>query len=130
MGTTIHPKTGGAAIGGALGVLLVAIANSIHGVHIPQGVTDGIAAFLPIAGAYLTPSPDTPAAAGHGPVTQPQGANLGGEPVVTVARAQTPDEPVAIGRAVPTHDQLTQLRTLADQLLAEEGKALEPDPPA
>ncbi len=65
--TTIHPKTAGAAIGSALGVLLLAIVQTLHGVHLPQGVTDAIAAFLPIVGAYLAPAPDTPAAAATAP---------------------------------------------------------------
>lgn len=79
MAKTIHPKTGGAAIGGAVGVLLVAIANSIHHVHIPGGVADAFLALLPIVGAYLTPSPDTPAAAVQRAGGKPQPMNQGVE---------------------------------------------------
>lgn len=111
---TIHPKTGGAAIGAALGVLLVAIANAIHGVAIPQGVTDAISAFLPVLGAYLAPAPDTPAAAAPAPA-----------PVAVVPAAPATRtvqvEPGVTRQVAPADPELVaSIRALVDKL----------DPPA
>lgn len=58
----IHPKTSAAALGGALGLLIVAVLGSIHGVSLSAEANAAIPAFLSALGSWLSPSPDTPAA--------------------------------------------------------------------
>lgn len=53
----IHPKTSGAGLGVALGVLIVSILGSIHGVHLTPAANAAIPSFLGIVWSYLTPSP-------------------------------------------------------------------------
>lgn len=55
----IHPKTSGAAVGSSLGVLIVAVLGSIHGVHLTASADGAIPAFLGILGAWLVPAGDT-----------------------------------------------------------------------
>lgn len=56
---TIHPKTSGAAVGGALGTLIVAVLASIHGVDLTAAAYAAIPAFLSTLGAWLVPAPAT-----------------------------------------------------------------------
>lgn len=55
---TIHPKTGGAALGAALGTVIVVVLSSIHGVHLASGADAAIPAFLSTLGAFLFPAPE------------------------------------------------------------------------
>lgn len=52
----IHPKTSGAGVGVAFGVLIVAILASIHGVHLTPEANAAIPSFLGITLSWLTPS--------------------------------------------------------------------------
>lgn len=56
---TIHPKTSGAALGSSLGIVIVIVLDSIHGVHLAAGADAAIPGFLSTLGAFLFPSPDT-----------------------------------------------------------------------
>lgn len=58
---SVHPKTGGAAVGVALGSLIVAVLNSIHGVHLTDQAAAAIPSFLSLIGAWIVPAPETPA---------------------------------------------------------------------
>lgn len=51
----IHPKTGGAAIGGAVGTVIVGILETIP-VHIAAALAAGIPALLSSLGAFLAPA--------------------------------------------------------------------------
>lgn len=53
----IHPKTALAAVLSSLGVVIVAVLASIHGVHLSAEANAAIPAFLGVLGAYLGPSP-------------------------------------------------------------------------
>lgn len=53
----IHPKTALASVFGSLGVLIVAVLASIHGVHLSAEANAAIPAFLAAFGAWLAPSP-------------------------------------------------------------------------
>lgn len=55
---TIHPKTGGAALGSALGLVIVGVLGSIHGVHLTDVANGAIPAFLSTLGAFLFPAPE------------------------------------------------------------------------
>lgn len=88
----IHPKTAGASIGGALGTILVNILNSIHGVHLSPSVGGGIAAFLAIALAWLTPSP---ASAPAPVVAAPAPTPVAVAPVAVAAPAPVQAAPLA-----------------------------------
>lgn len=57
--TSIHPKTGGAAIGGALGTVIVTILGSFHGINLSDAANGAIPAFLATLGAWLFPSADS-----------------------------------------------------------------------
>jgi len=57
--STIHPKAGGAALGGTVGVLVVAIIDSFHGVHLDPALPAAISAFTAALGAFLAPGPPT-----------------------------------------------------------------------
>lgn len=54
---TIHPKTGGAALGAALGTVIVAVLGSIHGIDLTPAANAAIPSFLSTLGAFLTPAP-------------------------------------------------------------------------
>ena len=56
----IHPKTSGAAVGVALGALIVTILGSIHGVHLTAADNAAIPSFLGIFVSWLVPA-TTPA---------------------------------------------------------------------
>ena len=56
---TIHPKTGGAALGAALGTAIVAILGSIHGINLSSATDGAITGFLSTLGAFLFPSADS-----------------------------------------------------------------------
>lgn len=56
----VHPKTSGAAVGSALGVLIVAILTSIHGVHLSTELPAAITGFLAIFGAWIAPGAPAP----------------------------------------------------------------------
>jgi hypothetical protein len=58
---TIHPKTSGAALGAALGVLIVSVLQSINGVHLSTELPGAITGFLSILGAFLAPAGTPPA---------------------------------------------------------------------
>lgn len=60
MGSLIHPKTSGAALGGSLGVLIAAILHSISGVHLSPEAYAAIPTFLSTLGAYLAPGATPP----------------------------------------------------------------------
>jgi hypothetical protein len=77
---TIHPKTSASALGGALGLLLVSVLDSIHGINLSTAATAAIPAFLSTLGAFLSPSADGTAT----PTNPPQPA---------VAAAQAPPQP-------------------------------------
>ena len=64
----IHPKTSGAALGGALGSLIDGILASIHGVHLTAETYAAIPTFLSILGSWLIPSPDTLPTQQQGPI--------------------------------------------------------------
>ena len=55
-----HPKTSGAAVGGALGTLIVSVLGSIHGVNLSDAANAAIPAFLAALGAWFVPAPDSP----------------------------------------------------------------------
>lgn len=54
--SSIHPKTGGAAVGGTLGTLIMAILSTT-GVHVAPELPAAVSAFLAALGAYLSPTP-------------------------------------------------------------------------
>jgi hypothetical protein len=56
---TIHPKTSGAALGSALGLVIVLALSSFHGIHLAPGLDAAIPGFLSTLGAFLIPSPDS-----------------------------------------------------------------------
>lgn len=68
---TIHPKTSGAALGAALGLLIVSVLGSIHGVNLTSAAQAAIPGFLSTAGAWLVPAGDPPAAAAPAPPDNP-----------------------------------------------------------
>jgi hypothetical protein len=51
----IHPKTSAAAIGASLGVVIVGVLESIHGVHLTGELTAAIPALLSSLGSWLAP---------------------------------------------------------------------------
>lgn len=51
----IHPKTSGAALGSALGLLIVSVLGSVHGVHLSDAANAAIPGFLATLGAYVAP---------------------------------------------------------------------------
>lgn len=55
--TNIHPKTSASALGGALGFLIVAVLDSLHGVNLSTAASAAIPTFLSTLGAYVAPSP-------------------------------------------------------------------------
>jgi hypothetical protein len=55
----IHPKTSGAALGSALGILIVSVLGSIHGIHLTAAADAAIPSFLGALWSYLTPAPET-----------------------------------------------------------------------
>ena len=55
MSLTIHPKTSGAALGTALGILIVAVLDSIHGISLAPELPAAISGFLATLGAFLAP---------------------------------------------------------------------------
>lgn len=57
----IHPKTSGAALGGSLGLVIVSVLASVHGVHLTAEANAAIPTFLGTAGAFFVPGPDAPA---------------------------------------------------------------------
>lgn len=125
MAKTIHPKTGGAAIGAAAGILLVAIANTIHSVHVPYTVADAIGAFLPVVGAYLTPSPDTPAARPRRADVSAGAPNRAVDPGAFVGMPRTevgaaPPSPLVVAHGdMIRADRRAELLTRARELIAE-----------
>ena len=54
----IHPKTSGAAVGAALGLMIVSVLGSFHGVHLTDEANAAIPGFLASVGAWLVPSDD------------------------------------------------------------------------
>lgn len=54
---TIHPKTSAAALGGALGLVVVGVVDSLHGVTLAPELSAAIPTFLSTLGAFLAPSP-------------------------------------------------------------------------
>lgn len=69
---TIHPKTSGAAVGSALGVLIVAVLQSFHGVHLAPELPGAITGFLAILGAWFAPGNDvTPVTSNPAPPAPP-----------------------------------------------------------
>lgn len=55
MSTGVHPKTSGASLGGSLGLVIVAVLESIRGVHIVPELAAAIPSFLATLGAFLSP---------------------------------------------------------------------------
>ena len=55
---TIHPKTSAAAVGGSLGVVIVSVLGSIHGIHLSAEANAAIPTFLSTLGAWLAPGSD------------------------------------------------------------------------
>ena len=43
---TLHPKTSAAAVGGSLGVVIVSVLGSIHGIHLSPEANAAIPTFL------------------------------------------------------------------------------------
>lgn len=82
----IHPKTGGAALGGSLGLVIVSVLASVHGVHLTPEANAAIPTFLSTLGAFLAPTANDPA-----PVVVPAPVS---PPVVAVAPVEPPP-PVA-----------------------------------
>ena len=54
----IHPRTGAAAVGGALGVVIVSVLASINGIHLTPEANAAIPSFLALLGSWLSPDPD------------------------------------------------------------------------
>ena len=52
----IHPKTSGAAVGTALGILIVAVLHSVPGIHLQPEADAAIPSFLGVLAAWLTPT--------------------------------------------------------------------------
>lgn len=67
----IHPKTSGAALGGSLGVLMVAVLQSISGVHMSPELPAAITGFLSILGAYFAPASDVTPVTRNQPLPPP-----------------------------------------------------------
>lgn len=57
----IHPKAAGTALGSSLGVLIVAILHSFHGVSLAPEANAAIPGFLATLGAFLVPASSLPA---------------------------------------------------------------------
>lgn len=57
---SIHPKTSAAGLGAALGVVIVSVLSSIHGVHLSAEANAAIPGFLSSLGAWAAPG-DAPA---------------------------------------------------------------------
>ena len=55
MMSPFHPKTSAAAVGGALGTVIVSVLASINGVHLSAEANAAIPAFLSALGAWLAP---------------------------------------------------------------------------
>lgn len=89
--TAIHPKAGGAALGTAAGVLIVAVLHSA-GVHMAAELPAAITGFLATFGAWLVPGPSSaavPASPAASTDTPPRSA----EPVTrTDTPAQAADQ--------------------------------------
>lgn len=82
---TIHPKTSGAAVGVALGTLIVSVLGSLHGVHLTSAADAAIPSFLGLLGSWLVPAPEaTPV-----PVVTP----IPAAPVAPVVAATPPPPP-------------------------------------
>jgi hypothetical protein len=86
---TLHPKTSAAAVGGALGVVIVSVLGSIHGIHLSPEANAAIPTFLSTLGSWLTPSGDVPV-----PVVVPRPPPVPVAEPVTVAPV-APETPVA-----------------------------------
>jgi hypothetical protein len=56
----IHPKTSGAAVGFALGTVIVSVLASFHSIHLTPEAAGAIPGGLATLGAWLVPGPDTP----------------------------------------------------------------------
>lgn len=69
---TIHPKTSASALGGALGLLLVSVLDSIHGIGLGTAATAAIPAFLSTLGAFLSPAAEDPPVPPPAPVAAAQ----------------------------------------------------------
>lgn len=54
---SIHPKTSGAAVGSALGVVIDGILHSIHGVHLAPELYGAIPTFLGLVLSWFVPAP-------------------------------------------------------------------------
>ena len=54
---TLHPKTSAAAVGGSLGVVIVSVLGSIHGMNLSPEANAAIPAFLSALGSWLTSDP-------------------------------------------------------------------------
>lgn len=68
----IHPKTSASAIGGSLGLLIVTVLGSFHGIHLTAAADAAIPMFLSTLGAWLAPSPtDPPIPVASVPVSAP-----------------------------------------------------------
>lgn len=68
---TIHPKTSGAALGAALGLLIVSVLGSVHGVNLTSAAQAAIPGFLSTAGAWIVPAGDTTSPPPPPPPDQP-----------------------------------------------------------
>ena len=65
--STIHPKTGAAAVFASLATLIVAILNNLHGVHVSSEVSVALGGLAASLGAYLAPAPETTSVVVAGP---------------------------------------------------------------
>jgi len=59
MTVNIHPKTSAAGLGGSLGVLIVSVLATIHGVHLGAAAQAAIPTFLSTVFAYFAPAQQT-----------------------------------------------------------------------
>lgn len=56
----LHPKTSAAVVGGSLGVVIVSVLSSIHGIHLSPEANAAIPTFLSAIGSWFTPANDAP----------------------------------------------------------------------
>lgn len=84
----LHPKTSAAVVGGSLGVVIVSVLSSIHGIHLSPEANAAIPTFLSAIGSWFTPANDAPIVVTPPPTPAPPPA-----PVVVAPVPPAPPAP-------------------------------------